>query len=386
MRLLPLAPLLCFALALLACQSPAQPASEPGAATASGPAAPPPAGEPPPAPAPTVEEPLYQRSRPLMGTVVAISIVGQEDPRVSAAVDAAFDEIARLEALLSEWRPDSEISAINAAAGRGAVRVGAETLAVVRAGIEVSRWSEGAFDLSWAALRGMYTFQPGEETIPDRAEIAARLPHIDYRKVVIDEGASTVKLQETGMQIGTGGIAKGYALDRAAAVLRQAGIERYMLFGGGQVQVSGQRKGRGWRVGIQHPRRDDYFGFLEATAGSISTSGDYEHAFIRDGKRWHHIIDPRTGLPTERSVSVTVLAESGIYADALSTAVFILGPERALAKLAGAPGSPQVVIVDPELRLHVSPGTEDRLVMRARLDNGKLPLSHDAFERPPGGR
>ncbi len=337
--------------------------ADPPTATASAPRA-------PDAPA---EEPLYRRTRQMMGTIIAITVVGAPDERAAPAVKAAFDEMTRLEAVLSEWRPDSEISRINATAGKGPVKVSADTMVVVRAGVEISRWSEGAFDLSWAALRGMYTFQPGEQRVPVLDEVKKRLPLIDYRQIHIDEQAQTVELRRDGMLIGTGGIAKGHALDRAAAILREAGLDRFMLFGGGQVQVSGQRKGRGWRVGIQHPRRPDYFGFIEATAGSISTSGDYEHAFEKDGKRWHHIIDLATGLPVEHTSSVTVLADSGLYADALSTAVFVMGSEKAMARLASAPGNPRVVIVDADLKLHSSPELAEQLVMRTVLTDGRLP-------------
>jgi thiamine biosynthesis lipoprotein len=310
----------------------------------------------------------------MMGTIIAITVVGQPDAVAAPAVDAAFREMEGLEAILSEWRPDSEISRINAAAGKGPVKVGEHTLAVVRAGLEVSRWSQGAFDLSWAALRGMYTFQPGEETVPDAEALASRLPLIDYRRIDLDEKKHTVELLDAGMKIGTGGIAKGYALDQAAKVLRKAGIDRFMLFGGGQVQVSGQRKaGRGWRVGIQHPRKDDYFGFIEATSGSISTSGDYEHAFIKDGRRWHHILDLKTGLPVEHTTSVTVLADSGLYADAVSTAIFALGAERAWPLLADAPGNPRVVLVDRDMRLHVTENLGKGLVLRTELKDGRLP-------------
>jgi thiamine biosynthesis lipoprotein len=180
-------------------------------------------------------------------------------------------------------------------------------------------------------------------------------------------------LMKKGMALGTGGIAKGYALDRAAAVLSAAGIENFMIFGGGQIQVSGTRSGRPWRVGIQHPRKDDYFAFVEATSGSIATAGDYEHSFIKDGKRWHHIIDTRTGLPVEHTVAVTVVADSGLAADAVDTAIFVMGAERALKILDRSPFRADAVIVDKDLRLHSNPGMLKRLVMRAQLQDGKLP-------------
>jgi len=312
---------------------------------------------------------LFTRSRPLMGTVFIIKV--DAEPAVAApAIDDAFEEIARLEDVLSEWRPDSEISRINQNAGQSPVQVGEDVFRVVKAGVDVSRWSRGAFDLSWAALRGLYDFRPGRQRVPDRSEVRPRLRHIDYRKIRLDEEARTVFLEDEGMAIGTGGIAKGYALDRAGRILREAGIESYMLFGGGQVQVYGMRGDRPWRVGIQHPRNEStYFAFFESDGGSISTSGDYERVFVDSrGKRWHHILDPRTGLPVERTMSVTLLAPDGLHADALSTAAFVLGPRRALEMFARIDYRAEAVMVDDRCRMFATPGTEERLQMRVELD------------------
>ena len=324
--------------------------------------------------APEAPQELFSRSRPLMGTVFVIQVDAPEE-KAAPAVRAAFDEIARLERVLSEWRPDSEISRINQRAGGAPVEVGEDTEAVVEAGLDVSKWSHGAFDLSWAALRGLYDFRPGHHRVPERGEVRTRLGLIDWEAVQLDDEAHTVRLAKDGMAIGTGGIGKGYALDRAGAVLRDAGIESYMLFGGGQVQVHGTKRGRPWRVGIQHPRRaDQYFAFLETAGGSISTSGDYEHATVdADGTRWHHILDPRTGLPVARSVSVTLVAESGLYADALSTAAFVLGPQKALRMLEDVPVRAEAVIVGEDCRVHATPGTLEKLTWRIELRDGVLP-------------
>ncbi len=344
-----------------------------------------PQGEEPDAP-----PPLVSRNRSLMGTVFVIQAEGPEEV-AEPAIARAFDEIARLEALLSEWRDTSEVSAINAAAGERPVPVGDDVYRVVEAGVNVSRWSEGAFDLSWAALFGAYDFRPGRQRLPELAALRPKLGLIDYRFIELDPEARTVFLRKPGMAIGTGGIAKGYALDRAGAILRDAGIAHYMLFGGGQVQVHGSRGGRPWRVGIQHPRRaQDYFAYFEADAGSISTSGDYEHFLIDDeGRRWHHILDTDTGLPARESVSVTLLAPSGLYADARSTAAFVLGPERALAMLArlareGPPGArgAEVALLDAGCRLHATPGTEDRLRYRIPLGPERVLPGCEASDRP----
>ncbi len=317
---------------------------------------------------------LFTRSRPLMGTVFMIQVDAPE-ARAASPVRAAFEEIARLETVLSEWRPTSEISQINHQAGRAPVQVGKDTLAVVQAGLNVSRWSRGAFDLSWAALRGLYDFRPGKHKVPPRASVRKALRNVRYRDIVIDEEANTVFLKRKGMAIGTGGIAKGYALDRAGAILRAAGLLNYMLFAGGQVQVHGRRSHRAWRVGIQHPRNaKDYFAFFEAENRSISTSGDYEHFFVDDeGTRWHHIIDLKTGLPARRSMSVTLMAQSGLYADALSTATFVLGPKKGLDMLRRVPQTAEAIVVGADCTLSSTPGTERHLRMRVNLEGGALP-------------
>ncbi|MDD9971649.1 MAG: FAD:protein FMN transferase [Myxococcales bacterium] len=309
----------------------------------------------------------------MMGTIIQITVVGEESPDRLAAVEAAFAEMRRVEALLSEWQPDSEISRINAAAGKRAVAVSEETFRVVRAGLEVSRWSDGAFDMSWAALRGLYNFKPGQEKVPTKGELAERLPLIDYRAIELNARRKTVHLKRAGMQLGTGGIGKGYALDRAAQLLKDAKVGSFMIFGGGQIQLHGKKGNRPWRVGVQHPRRNDYFAFLEAESGSVSTSGDYERAFMHEGKRIHHLIDPRTGQPAAEASSVTVIAEQGLYADAVSTAIFIMGAERALKLADTAPGGAQFLLLDEEQRVHTTPDMVDLLRFKTQLVQGRVP-------------
>lgn len=328
--------------------------------------------------APTIPE-LVSRERELMGTVFVVqaqTTPGLDAEAVGRAIDAGFDEMARLEEVLSEWRDTSEISRINQRSGGEPVAVSADAYAVVKAGVQVSRWSEGAFDLSWAALHGLYDFRPGRQRVPSAEELAPKLALIDWERIELNDEARTVRLATAGMVIGTGGIGKGYALDRAGTILREAGIESYMLFGGGQVQIHGARTTaegtRAWRVGIQHPRDpQSYFAFFEAGTGSISTSGDYEHVYVDDeGRRWHHIIDTDTGLPARGTTSVTLLAPEGLYADALSTAVFVLGPERGLRMLAQLPFRAEAIVLDDACRLHTTPGTRERLILRVELEDG----------------
>ncbi len=330
--------------------------------------------------APAVERPnenppqLLTRTRPMMSTVFRIQ-VDAPPPNAEAVIRRAFEEIERLENVLSEWRDESDISKINASAGKRSVKVGDDTLRVIDAGLDVSMWSRGAFDLSWAALWGLYDFRPESVKIPSQADIKSRLALIDYKKIRVSKRYDTVYLRKRGMAIGTGGIAKGYALDQAGAILRGGGVENYMIFGGGQVQVHGLRDGRPWRVGIQHPRDPEkYFAALESTGASFSTSGDYEHAvFDGAGQRWHHIIDPNTGRPATESLSVTVMTAEGIYADALSTAAFVLGPEKALKMLKRIAYPAEAVIVGADCKLYMPPKAKKRLRLNVELADGRLP-------------
>ena len=371
---------------LLACGSGAsrapEPSPEPVKAPAPAPVAPPakpgvdavPGKKAEPQAAPKLV--TVQRSRQMMGTIIQITSVGVPEEKAGPVLEAALGEMQRLEALLSEWRPDSDVSKVNAAAGDAPVVVGPELLDNVRVALEVARWSDGAFDISWAALRGLYLFQPGQERVPTDAELKERLKLVGWKNILLDESKKTVFLRKRGMMLGLGGIAKGYALEKAAGLLRDGGLENYMIFGGGQVLVQGMKGDRGWRVGVQHPRLNDYFAFVESRGGSIATSGDYEHAFIRDGVRWHHIIDLKTGRPAQETSSVTVISSSPFYADAIDTALFIMGPKKALAKLATAPGPrAEALIVGSDMRVHTSAGMQEMLIMRAELSDGKLPLT-----------
>jgi thiamine biosynthesis lipoprotein len=316
--------------------------------------------------------PLLSRTRPLMSTVFRIQVDAPPD-NAENVIRQAFQEIERLETVLSEWREDSDISKVNALAGKKSVKVGEDTLRVVDAGLDVSMWSRGAFDLSWAALWGLYDFRPDSIKIPTDEEIKPRLKLIDYKNIRASKKYKTVFLKKRGMAIGTGGIAKGYALDNAGAILRGGGIENYMIFGGGQVQ--GERDGRPWRVGIQHPRDPNtYFAALESTGASFSTSGDYEHAvFDGSGKRWHHIIDTKTGRPADKSLSVTIMTAEGIYADALSTAAFVLGPEKALKMLSRIAYPAEAVIVGSDCKVYMTRKAKQKIRMNVDLVDGRLP-------------
>lgn len=307
-----------------------------------------------------------------MGTIIEILVVETPGAQPEAAIDAAFDYIAGLEERVSEWRPHSEVSRVNAAAGQAAVPVSPEVLEILAEARRVSEASHGAFDASWATLRGVWSFRAGHRPPPSPADARARTRLIDYRRILVDAAARTVKLERPGMAIGLGGIAKGYALDRAAAILRERGLHDFVLYAGGQVLVSGRRGDRPWRVGIQHPRRPDvYFAYFSPGNSAVSTSGDYEHFYIHEGVRYHHIIDPKTGYPASRTIATTILAPKGVSADAWSTALFVLGPEEgmAVAQRAGI----EALFIDPQLRVTMTPGFRRELTITTPLQEPVTP-------------
>lgn len=258
---------------------------------------------------------------------------GGDRPAAAAAAEECFALFRRLDFELSEWQEGSPLSAVNRAAGGAPVAVPGELFDLVARSIEIGRQTEGAFDVSWAALWGLWDFRAAVPAVPDPAAIAARRTVVDYRRIVLDRAARTLFLPEAGMKIGLGGIAKGYALQRAGELLRERGFEDFLIVSGGQVYARGTRGGRAWRVGVRDPRgeRGEIFATLPLGGGSLSTSADNESFFVADGVRYHHILDPRTGWPSKGLRSATVLAADPTVADALSTAVMVLGRERGLA-------------------------------------------------------
>lgn len=304
-----------------------------------------------------------------MGTFVEVSLYGLTEARANEASSAAFAEFARLDESMSAWKPDSQLSEVNAAAGREPVAVDRELFDLVKKAIRFAEETEGAFDPTFAAMWGLWTFgDDGVDHLPKPETVKKRRALIDYRKVKLDPKARTIFLEERGMRLSLGGIAKGYATDRAASILRERGVRDFLIKAGGELYASGTKGGKKWRVGIRDPRAPDHFAALALEDMAFDTSGDYERFFEVDGKRYHHIIDPKTGYPAERSRSATVLAKDATTADALSTALFVLGPKKAMALVEKTPGV-EAVLVGADNRLFVSSGLKERLqILRPPTD------------------
>lgn len=287
------------------------------------------------------------------------------DNEAALAGPIATETFAEVDREASEWKASSPLSAVNAAAGKDFVAVPESLFALVVRAIELGQKTDGAFDVTWAALWGLWDFKAATPTPPADAEIDARKGLVDFRKVELDASRHALKLPREGMKIGLGGIGKGYALDLAKARLGARGVNDFLLSAGGQVYAAGKRDGRPWKVGIRDPRGgpEDHFALLEVSDASVSTSGDYERFFVHDGVRYHHILDPRTGRPSKGLRNVTVISSDATLADALSTAFMVLGHQRALELLPSFPGV-EAVFVDESGEVHSSSGLQSRLVIR----------------------
>ncbi|HSW52521.1 MAG TPA: FAD:protein FMN transferase [Sulfuricaulis sp.] len=300
----------------------------------------------------------YQEARPLMGTLVGVTVEGGPAD-VREKVDAAWREMARLSDLMNHYNPDSVVSEINRQAGQQPVKVPPELMEVLVMARRVSGRTGGAFDITVGAFKG-WRFNPENPAMPSPQELAAALPLVDYRNVILDEKNRTVLLKRPGMRIDLGGIAKLYILNAGMQVLQRHGIGQAMLNGGGDVVVTGTHAGRPWRIGIRHPRRPgELLATVELKRGWVVTSGDYERYFIRDGRRYHHILDPRTGFPAAGPQQVTLVGEELSNLNGFSSAIMVLGTEKGrelLGRLAGV----EALIVEPDGRVWLTPGSEAR--------------------------
>ncbi len=287
-----------------------------------------------------------------MGTRVEIQLWMDDEAQARRLIAAGMAEFDRIEAAMSTYRDNSEISAVNREAASAPVVVSAELFDLVRRSLELSVQTGGAFDITYDSVGYLYDFRARER--PVEAAIADKLAAIDYRHVLLDAGKSTIRFTRPGTRINLGGIAKGYACEQVVALLRKAGVTHALVNAGGDTRLLGDRQGKPWVVGIRDP--DDESKWVTRLAlddEAISTSGDYERYFEEDGVRYHHILDPRSGKPVAGVRSVTIIGPDATLTDGLSTSVFVMGVERGLALIEATPGY-AAVIIDAERKVRFS--------------------------------
>ncbi len=313
-------------------------------------------------------EKLYRDTRPLMGTIVEISICHTEEPQALIVLQKAFEEMARIENMMSQYREGSEISRINAQAFGHPVKVSDELFDLLQESVKYNKITHGAFDISVGPLMKLWPFYKEGIILPTRQEITAALRSVGTDKIRLDAKEKTVEFSQPNMALDLGGIAKGYAVDRAIRIIKAAGVKCALVNAGGDLYALGKKPdGTKWRMGVQHPRElDRLVCAFDIENEAIATSGDYERFFIKDGRRYCHILDPTTGMPATGSVSVTIQANNATQADALATGVFVLGPERGLDLVESLPGVEGAVIFqggDGKLQVSISSGFKKRFIV-----------------------
>ena len=293
-----------------------------------------------------------------MGTLVEISVFEKDKDLAQLAIQNAFDEIQRMEKLMSTHIPTSEISKINQSAGLRPVSVSPEVLDVIRRALYWAEQTDGALDVSIGPVNELWDFDGDHPALPDKNTLAQELLKVDHRKIQIEN--QTVLLMEKGMRLHLGAIAKGFAVDRAIKILQDSNIQNALINAGGDLKTLGKRPDQtAWKIGLQHPRRpESILASFSLTEKAVATSGDYQKYFDHEGIRYHHILNPKTGYPVTGVMSATVVAKTVMDADSLSTALFVMGAKKGLAfidSLKDAEG----LIMNQDKSPHLSQGMAD---------------------------
>lgn len=335
----------------------------------------------------------FEKEELLLDTLVTIKAHGESRSQVEQAVADAFTAMREIDRVSDYFDSSSEVSRVNREAGQRPVAVSEDLLDMIALSQQYARLTEGAFDPTVGAVTLLYDFD--KEKAPSAAQIASRLPLVAAENIQIDRSARTVRLAQEGMRLDVGGVAKGFAADRAAAVLRARGISQALVTTGSTTVIIGGKPRRGlldtvgryvysftdsaaltvvdpWKIAIQHPRKapGETAGLLELVDRQISTSGDYQQSFTKGERRYHHILDPKTGQPAEGIVSLTVVTnKSCAEADILSTALFVMGLADAIAFVEEQSDVDMVLVTDTG-DVRVTSGIRDRVEIEPRIDLG----------------
>jgi len=294
------------------------------------------------------------RNEAIMGTRCAVELWSDDEARGEAAITSVFDDMKRIDRLMSTWKEETEISKVNREGSKHPVKISQELFRLLQVSVEYSELTHGAFDITYASVGYLYDFKKGVH--PDQKAIEQALPGINWRHMVLDVKNTTVFFTRPGMRIDLGGIAKGYSVDRGIEILQKQGITRAMVNAGGDTRILGDRFGKPWVVGVRDPDHEGkMFLRLPLSDTAFSTSGDYERYFDEDGKRFHHIIDPKTGDSARKVRSVTVISGTATRTDALTKSVFIMGAEEGIAFINTLPDV-DAVAVAPDGKVSYSRG------------------------------
>lgn len=291
-----------------------------------------------------------EQTRIMMDTFVQISIYDQDKPveELNRIIAAAFKQMQNIESITNDYDDSSFITLVNREAGERPICLNKVVNDLIESSEKINRISDGAFDITIGSVKRLWSFSPENPCIPGNLMLQQQLETVGHQNLSIENG--TIKFKRPGVRLDFGAIAKGYAVDAAIQVLRDQGISDAMVNAGGNLRAMCSDLTQGKRrVWIKHPRKSDaFFGYFRMDAGGVATSGDYERFFIFDSVRYHHILDPKTGQPARQCVSVTIEATTATEADGLSTAVFVLGPERGMHLVQRLPGVEAIIIFEKD--------------------------------------
>lgn len=275
---------------------------------------------------------LLKKRANLMGSVFEISLVGTDSASLAYQIQLVIDEIERIENLISEWRPNTQISEVNRNAGIRPVKVDREVFELTRRAISYSILSDGAFDISVAALDKIWRFDGNMDALPSDAAVQNSVTKVGFEKIELDSIASTIFLKQSGMKIGFGSIGKAYAADRGRHILQEMGVKGGLINASGDIALWGKPpEKKSWSIGISDPEKPyKITRKLRMKEGAVATSGNYQKYVMFNGVRYSHIINPRTGYPATELASVTVIGPMAEFANALSTSVMVLGVKKGL--------------------------------------------------------
>lgn len=299
---------------------------------------------------------LFKVKDLLMGNQFEISVVATNENWATTRINAAIDEIKRIEALLTTYKETSETNFINRNAGIAPVKVSKEMFDLIERSIRISNLTQGAFDITYGSIdKSLWNFDTHMQSLPDKETAAAMVRLINYHNIILDNESTTVFLKEKGMRIGFGGIGKGYAAEMAKNILQQMGVESGVVNASGDLATWGvQPDGKQWTIGIADPNiSGKLFSFINITGLAVATSGNYEKFITIDGKKYSHTINPRTGMPVAGIKSVTVITSNAEIADAMATPVTIMGVKAGLS-LINQIKNIEVIIVDDNDKLYTS--------------------------------
>jgi thiamine biosynthesis lipoprotein len=294
-----------------------------------------------------------------LGSPYEITVVVKDSTEGKKFADMSVNELKRIEQLISEWIPTSDISLVNQQAGKQPVKVHAEVFELLQRSVKFSKLTDGAFDVTWAGMDRIWKFDGSMQEMPSEERIRNSVQHVGYQNLILNEKDTTVFLQKQGMKIGTGGIGQGYIADRIKQLLLASGNASGLVNISGDITSWGkQPDGKPWTVAIINPvNKEKVFAFFPLQDTAIETSGNYEKFVVFNGIRYAHIIDPRTGYPAQGVVSVSVFAKHTEIADALATGVFVLGVDVGLDLINQLEGI-ECIIIDDQGKIHMSKGIE----------------------------